>query len=175
MDERERQRDDDEDLDEDEALDEREPRDEGASLRGVIPDLFRRALISGIGTVFMTEDTIRKSLSDMKMPKEAVGYVVAQADKTKRELIATLSRELRNFLNSLELSELLHDSLQDTTFEIHTTIRVKRDDDGGTGLAIEHKDAAVTRAPREKKSTRASRPRKRTPRKPVDQKTKDDE
>lgn len=161
MDDRDRAPD---DLDDDEALS-RESKDEGASLRGVIPDLFRRALLSGIGTVFMTEDTIRKSLSDMKMPKEAVGYVVAQADKTKRELIATLSRELRNFLNSLELSELLHDSLQDTTFEIHTTIRVKRDDDGQAGLRIEHQDASVTRDPPRERSPRAPRTKKRATRK----------
>lgn len=145
-----------------------EERDEGSFASRVIPDMFRRALMTGIGSVFMTEESIRSALGDLKMPKEAMNYVVTQADRTKRELIATLARELRNFLDNLELDELLANSLQDTTFEINTTIRVRRTDEGKNKLEVTDRETRVVKADRgdeegaPKKRKRSSRKKSKT-------------
>src|ERR1700709_1736991 len=69
---------------------------ESAGKRGgfagkMIGDLARRGLLTGIGAVFMSEDSLRGQLSDMKLPKEAMHYVVNQADKTKREIVAAIA------------------------------------------------------------------------------------
>jgi hypothetical protein len=112
----------------------------------VIPDLFRRAVMTGIGSVLMTEEGIRSALSDMKMPREAVTYVVSQAERTKRDLIVTLARELRTFLDGLELQELISKSLQGKQFEIRTTIRVVEDasSEDGVKVEFEKKDMSVS-------------------------------
>jgi hypothetical protein len=105
----------------------------------------------------MTEDSIRKTLADLKMPKEAVQYVVAQADKTKRELIGTLARELRSFLNDLELPALLKDSLVDTQFEIHTTIKVRRADE----KPLVERTTSIVRTDRRDKRNKKKKKKKR--------------
>lgn len=110
----------------------------------VIPDLFRRAVMTGIGSVLMTEEGIRSALAEMKMPREAVNYVVSQAERTKRDLIVTLARELRTFLDGLELQELISKSLQGKQFEIRTTIRVIEDDDtGGVGVQVKDSESRI--------------------------------
>ena len=131
-----------------ETADEDESENENAqSFTGkVIPDLFRRAVMTGIGSVLMTEEGIRSALSDMKMLREAVTYVVSQAERTKKDLIVTLARELRTFLDGLELQELISKSLQGKQFEIRTTIRVVEDTSSEDGVKVEFekKDMSVS-------------------------------
>ena len=121
-------------------------KDNSQSFTGkVIPDLFRRAVMTGIGSVLMTEEGIRSALAEMKMPREAVNYVVSQAERTKRDLIVTLARELRTFLDGLELQELISKSLQGKQFEIRTTIRVVEDGDGEkVGLQVKETESKIS-------------------------------
>lgn len=120
-----------------------------------ITDLFRRALMTGIGSVFMTEDAIRRTLSEMKMPKEAIGYVVAQADKTKKDLVGALARELRSFLDDLEIQELVAKGMEGKTLEVTTRIRLVRDPETKkTKLETVGQNVAVERDPKKPKRRR---------------------
>ena len=143
----------------------------GASTKG-LTDLFRRALATGIGSVFMTEESIRKTLSEMKMPKEAVSYVVAQADKTKNDLVGALARELRSFLDNLELQELISKGFDGKTFEIHTTIRVVSDENGDRKFEQVKKEMALVKT--EGDAEPKKKPRRRRKRK-SDSTSDDDE
>ena len=103
---------------------------EGAG-RGRVPDFVRKAFLTGLGAVFTTEEGVRTAVGEnMKLPKEAMQYIVGQVDRTKRDLIQTLARELRTFLDGLEVDDLARRALSGTTFEIHTTIRVVADESG---------------------------------------------
>lgn len=135
------------DLPDDPTEGEGRPRDEGTFGSRVIPDIVRRALMTGVGTVLLGQEGVRTALGDMKLPKEAMDYLMSQADRTKREVINSLARELRQFLDSLELQELIQRSLVGTTFEIHTTIRVVKNDEGGIGTKVVEKSTTMTRAP----------------------------
>ena len=70
------------------------------------------------------EEQLRGTISEMKMPKEAAGYLLGQADKTKDALVKALAGELRQFLDSLDLQSLVEKSIAGTTIEIQTTIFV---------------------------------------------------
>ena len=102
----------------------------------MLGDLAKRALTTGIGAVFMSEDALRGSLAEMKLPKEAMGYVVAQADKTKKEIVAAIARETRHFLSKLEMEKVLARVLSGTTIEIQTRIRLLPKADGGLGVEV---------------------------------------
>ena len=45
-------------------------------LEGMVPEVVKRAMLSGLGALFVTEETIRGAVSDMRLPKEAVGYML---------------------------------------------------------------------------------------------------
>lgn len=153
---------DDEGLDEEgEPLDERPPPESFASR--VIPDVVRRALMTGVGAVLLGEEGLRNSLGEMKMPKEAMSYLVSQADKTKREAINSLARELRGFLNSLDLQSILEKAVAGTTIEIQTTVRVIPKEGGGVGLEVMENATEVSR-PEGDEAGAAERPKKKASR-----------
>lgn len=133
----------DDDLDDDldnGPLDDREARGDdreggfGSRSSKMLGDLARRALMTGIGAVFMSEETLKSSLTDMKLPKEAMGYVVAQADRTKKEIVAAIARETREFLSKLEVDKMLAKALVGNTIEISTRIRVVPKEGGEAGF-----------------------------------------
>lgn len=109
----------------------------------LLGDLAKRALTTGIGAVFMSEETLRSQLSEMKLPKEAMGYVVSQADKTKRELIDVIARETRAFFSRLEVEDMIARALTGTTIEITTRVRILPKEGGGLGVAVDKNDTAL--------------------------------
>jgi hypothetical protein len=133
---------DDDDLDD---LDDDEPKEAGSFAGKMIGDLARRALMTGIGAVFMSEDALRGTLNDLKLPKEAMHYVVGQADKTKRELVTTIARETRAFLGTIEIDKMIARALAGTTLEVSARIRVVPKPDGGLGFKVEGKETRLTR------------------------------
>lgn len=124
-------------FDDDDDLD--DPRDEappephherGGFAAKVLGDLARRALTTGIGSVFLSEESLRSQLAEMKLPKEAMAYVVSQADRTKKDIVNAIARETREFLSRLEVDKVLARALVGTTVEIQTRIRILPKDDG---------------------------------------------
>lgn len=111
----------------------------------LLGDLAKRALTTGIGAVFMSEETLRSQLSEMKLPKEAMGYVVSQADKTKRELVDVIAREMRAFLSRLEVEAMIGRMLTGTTIEINTRIKILPKEGGGLGLSVEKNESVMVK------------------------------
>jgi hypothetical protein len=89
----------------------------------IVPEGIKRAVLAGIGTLFMSEEGIRSVLGDMKLPKEVAQFILSQAAKTKDDLFRSLAREVREFLESARLSEELKKLLSETAVEIRTTVR----------------------------------------------------
>ena len=92
-------------------------------LEGLMPDILKRSIVSGIGSVFMSEDGIRSALSESKLPKEAVSYLISQADSTKRDFFRIVSREIREFLENMDFGGELTKILTSVSFEIRTEVR----------------------------------------------------
>src|SRR5688500_4024234 len=71
--------------------------------KGFVPDLLRKVAVAGLGAVFMTEEGLRSLSSQLKLPKEVLGYLLSQADKTKGDISRVVSEEIRRFLQSDKL------------------------------------------------------------------------
>jgi hypothetical protein len=108
------------------------PGDESAARRtdGLIPDTVRRALVAGLGALFMTEEGVRHLVAEMRLPKEAVQFLTRQADQAKAQLLEIISRELRSFLESVNLAEELQKVLCSVVLEVRTEIRLVPSDEG---------------------------------------------
>ena len=113
------------------------PDDEGTRVGGIVPDLIRKAVVAGLGAVFMSEEGIRKLAGQLKLPKEALGYIVQQADKTKGEVSRVIGEELRRFLNSELLRQELLQMLTGVTVEIKAEVRLRPDPDA-KGKVLPH-------------------------------------
>jgi len=58
----------------------------GDPARGPIVELMRKVAFAGLGALFMTEEGIRSLAGQLKLPKEALGFVLSQAERTKDEV-----------------------------------------------------------------------------------------
>ena len=58
------------------------PEDDPKKLSGLVPDIVRRAVLTGVGALFMTEEGIRNLVGEMKLPKDALAFLVAQAARS---------------------------------------------------------------------------------------------
>ena len=101
------------------------PPEEVKKLSGLVPDLVRRAVLTGVGALFMTEEGLRNMVGEMKLPKDALGFLVAQAEKTRGEVTRVVTHEVRRFLESETLRRELWKVLTGVTVEVNATISLK--------------------------------------------------
>jgi len=121
-------------------------------LEGLVPDLVKRTFYAGLGAVFTTEEGIRKLANDFSLPKDVVTYLVNSAQSTKDELYRIVARELRGFLEGLNLSQELAKLLTTLSFEVKMEARFIPNDEavGGVGVKPEvRKKVTVKRHPKE--------------------------
>ena len=93
--------------------------------RGGVADFVRRAVSSGVGALFTTEEQVRRAVSDLKLPKELRGSLAGQAERTRSELSGVLRKELRRFLNSDAFKAQLLELLSGVTLEVKAEVRLK--------------------------------------------------
>lgn len=92
-------------------------------LEGLLPNVLRRTASAGFGAAQATEDIVRGVVGEMKLPKEAVAYLVELADNTKKEVVRVAAREFREFLESSNLGEEIARILTTLSFEVRTEVR----------------------------------------------------
>ncbi len=103
----------------------------GKLLDSFLPETLKRALFMGAGMLFLTEESIRKTMTEFNIPREAVNYLIRQSDKSKKELFSIFQREIQRFLSRIDPTRLTKDVLDGISLEIHTTItfRTRKEDD----------------------------------------------
>ena len=104
--------------------------DEPAGGRGLIPDAVRKAILAGVGALFMTEEGARRLARDWKLPKEVIGFIGQQANSAKEEVLRVLAEEIRRFLESEVVRHELGRALESMAVEVHADIRLRRAADG---------------------------------------------
>jgi hypothetical protein len=127
----------DDDFPPDPLLDDEGPGREGRA--GFVPEFVRKVAVAGMGALFMTEDGIRSLAGQLKLPKEMLGFILGQAEKTKDEVGRVLSEELRRFLQSEKLRDEFLKALSGMTVEVKAQIRLVPSEDNTSRASDEEK------------------------------------
>src|SRR5687767_8350552 len=114
-------RDDDDDLFPDPQLGDEPERESRA---GFVPEFVRKVAVAGLGAVFMTEEGIRNLAGQLKLPKEVLGFILSQAEKTKDDVGRVVTEEVRRFLQSEKLHDEFLKLLSGMTLEIKAELRL---------------------------------------------------
>jgi hypothetical protein len=115
------------------------PPEEAKKLSGILPDIVRRAVLTGVGALFMTEEGIRNMVGEMRLPKDALGFLLAQADKTRTEVARVVTQEMRRFLESETLRKEIWKLLTSVTLEVNATIQLKPSGEPGIRAKVKTK------------------------------------
>lgn len=118
--------------------------DDVKKLSGLVPDIVRRAVLTGVGALFMTEEGLRSLVGEMKLPKDALAFLLAQADKTRTEVARVVTSEVRRFLESETLRREIWKLLTGVTLEVNASIQLKPSGEPGfkAKLKTKKKDEA---------------------------------
>lgn len=115
----------------------RDPLDEGGGegtaseeSRGFVTDAVKKAVLAGMGALFLTEEGARKLAREWKLPKDLAGYLGGQAAGAKAELQRIVAEEIRRFLESDAVRREFLRHLTSTAIEVKAEIRF-RDVGGG--------------------------------------------
>lgn len=87
-----------------------------------LSDWVKKAVTTGVGAVFLTEETIRQGLLELKMPKSVISSALIQAEKTKKEIATLMAKEVRAFLDNIELEEIIKRIITGANIEISAKI-----------------------------------------------------
>lgn len=98
-------------------------------LEALVPDILKRTLVSGLGNLVMNEEGIRSLVAEKNLPKEAAGFILNQADATRREILRIVSREIRVFLENMDFGGEIAKILTTLSFEVRTEIRFVPNDE----------------------------------------------
>ncbi len=103
---------------------------EGDGPRGSIAEGVKKAILAGMGALFLTEESARRLARDWKLPKDFMGFLGQQAHGAKDEILRVFADEFRRFLESEAVRAEFWKGLADNTIEIHAEIRVRPDGAG---------------------------------------------
>jgi len=100
----------------------------GPGTVGFVADVVRKAVLTGVGALFLTEEGARKVAREWKLPKDLATYLVSQASGARDEVLRVLGHELRRLLDSETFRKEIIKSFENTTVEIHAEMRLKASD-----------------------------------------------
>lgn len=84
----------------------------------------KKVLTLGVGTIFLTEESLRGLVSDLKLPKELLASVLESANKTRKEFLQNLSADVLNKLaEKVDLKQLAQEILEKN--EIEFSVKMK--------------------------------------------------
>ncbi len=113
-------------VDVDDDYEDKEYEVEGGPARAVA-DSLRKVLVNGLSAVLMTEEGIRQVVSDLRLPKDAVGYLSQQAERSRREVSRIVGEEVKRFLHNTDMAGLLRKSLSGMKVEVRAELKFNED------------------------------------------------
>jgi hypothetical protein len=117
----------------------------------LVPDLVKKILITGIGGIFLTEEAIKKMISEVTLPKDMANFVLQQSTKSKNELVRIISEEVGNFISQIrvdrEILKVLRDIKINIKMEVNFEPREGQEKLLAVQTSVERPDQAATPKP----------------------------
>ncbi|EPZ50767.1 hypothetical protein ABMA79_11515 [Halobacteriovorax sp. HFRX-2_2] len=90
---------------------------------GILGDTIKKVVSIGIGAAFMTEESVKKVLEDLPLPKDIVSGLVTNAKKTKEDFVVSVREELRSYLKNVDPKTIVESILED--YEVTVSFKKK--------------------------------------------------
>ncbi len=93
-----------------------------------VGDALKKLLAAGVSAAFMTEESIRAFVGDMKLPKETLNLLLTGAAKSKEALTTRVGEEISGIIRKIDFVQEVSRFVEDHKFKINAEIEViKRD------------------------------------------------
>ena len=93
-----------------------------------ISDIIKKVVSVGVGAAFMTEESVKKILDDLPLPKDIVVGLVQNAKGAKEDFTNSIREELRTYLSKVDASKITTDILDRYDVEVEAKFKFKKKD-----------------------------------------------
>jgi polyhydroxyalkanoate synthesis regulator phasin len=94
-----------------------------------IGDIIKKVVSVGVGAAFMTEESVKKILDDLPLPKDIITGLVQNAKGAKEDFTSGIREELRNYLSKVDASKIATDILDRYDVEVEAKFKFKKKKD----------------------------------------------
>lgn len=91
-----------------------------------VTDTIKKLVTAGVSAAFMTEESIRTFVSELKLPKETLNLLLQGAAKSKDELMNRVSREIIGIISKIDFVKEASRFVEEHKFRITAEIDVVR-------------------------------------------------
>jgi predicted hydrocarbon binding protein len=95
---------------------------------GPVLDTVKKLFSVGLSAAFLTEESIRQYLGDIKLPKDALNFILQNANKGKEELVSRVSKEIGSLLGKVDIVKEASRFVETHKFKVTAEIEVKKKD-----------------------------------------------
>lgn len=71
-------------------------------LKGLLGDTVKKVFTAGVSAAFMTEESLRAYVSELKLPKEALNLLLQGANKSKDEITQRVTKEIVGIIQKID-------------------------------------------------------------------------
>ncbi len=93
-----------------------------------VGDTLKKLFTAGISAAFMTEESVRSFVSELKLPKEAITLVLQGAQKSKDQLMDRVGREVVGIISRIDFVKEASRFVEEHKFRITAEIEVTKRD-----------------------------------------------
>ncbi len=90
-----------------------------------IADIAKKVVAVGVGAAFLTEESIRSALGEVKLPKEILNLVLQNASKTKDIVADQVTKEIVKLVSKIDFVKEASRFVEDHKFKIEIDITKK--------------------------------------------------
>lgn len=94
-----------------------------------VTETIKKIVTAGVSAAFMTEESIRSFVSELKLPKETLNLLLQSAAKSKEELMNRVSREIIGIISKIDFVKEASRFVEEHKFRVTAEIEVIRKHD----------------------------------------------
>ena len=93
-----------------------------------LSDAIKKILTTGLSAAFMTEESIRSFVSELKLPKETIHLLLQGATKSKEELMNRVGNEIVKVISKVDFVKEASRFVEEHKFKISAEVEVLKKD-----------------------------------------------
>ena len=86
-------------------------------------DIIKKVVSVGVGAAFMTEESVKKILDDLPLPKDIISGLMVNAKGAKEDFTKGIREEIKNYLSKVDSSKIIIDVLDKYNVEVEAKFK----------------------------------------------------
>ena len=101
---------------------------EAAALKHMLGDTVKKVFTAGVSAAFMTEESLRAYLAELKLPKEVYNMLIQSANKSKDEITQRVGKEVIGIVQKIDFVKEFSKFAETHKFKITAEIDIIKKD-----------------------------------------------